>query len=378
VDPDKQDLLDDLKEEGTVRAEVDTLSELTRTEEVYYQQAYDKYTRVAYSDRRKWRACLGKNTLFKEPELINLREICRKKEKFNPKRLRLQPSHCRAYASATESEATSDFSEDGEYFHDHDDFKAIDDHLRAGRTVVTASNYRTVRNQSYSQVYVAPIVSKPGKRFYVVKAEMMRDIRPRDETDPRLGDAVNEDYFFHQMLVDPRAEEIPAYSKKMLRGKHVEEGFSKKDSLFAAWREPTAATYAKLLDYDASQWKIHRFEKDKEEEELIEAAFRAKSEQLFNVYIELASRSNFPKIMCLDFTDYCRSMDPECEMSAGYIDTIFPACMSDIKGDGSSSMYRYHFYEGLVRFAIAKYKHTGKCSTSSQAVRMLLDTDRFR
>jgi uncharacterized protein YodC (DUF2158 family) len=38
--------------------------------------------------------------------------------------------------------------------------------------------------------------------------------------------------------------------------------------------------------------------------------------------------------------------------------------MSDIKGD---AMYRYHFYEGLVRFAKAKYHETGLVPTISEA-----------
>jgi hypothetical protein len=40
-------------------------------------------------------------------------------------------------------------------------------------------------------------------------------------------------------------------------------------------------------------------------------------------------------------------------------------------------MYRYHFYEGLVRFAVAKYKNTGKANTSSEALKMLFENDLF-
>jgi hypothetical protein len=46
--------------------------------------------------------------------------------------------------------------------------------------------------------------------------------------------------------------------------------------------------------------------------------------------------------------------------------------LSDGKGEG---MTRYHFFEGLVRFALAKYVDTGAVITSAEAIQMLIDID---
>jgi hypothetical protein len=85
--------------------------------------------------------------------------------------------------------------------------------------------------------------------------------------------------------------------------------------------------------------------------------FKDKAVLLHNMYIEVASRSNFPNIKWFHFCEWAEQYNhmpdlPDWKMLSSRIDRIFLACMSDIKGD---AMFRYHFYEGIVRFAKAKY-----------------------
>jgi hypothetical protein len=52
-------------------------------------------------------------------------------------------------------------------------------------------------------------MAKPGKRFYAIKSEMMKDIWPRNDQDERLDGAISTDYFFHEMRIEPRTEVVP-------------------------------------------------------------------------------------------------------------------------------------------------------------------------
>lgn len=92
-------------------------------------------------------------------------------------------------------------------------------------------------------MFVTAFIAKPGKRTYAVKAEMMKDIFPHQDSDERLIDAVSTEYFFHQMKIEPRTEAVPSFAKKTAKGPSVVEGFSKGSSVFGSWREPTANVY---------------------------------------------------------------------------------------------------------------------------------------
>jgi hypothetical protein len=147
--------------------------------------------------------------------------------------------------------------------------------------------------------------------------------------------------------------------------------------VFKDWKIPKDRTWKQMLIYDIKHWKIKKIEKKKESEAiLIGDMFKEKVVQLHNLYIETAARSNFPSIKWFDWSEFCEQFNknPECTVDKGKIDRIFGACMSDIRGDG---MYRYHFYEGLVRFAKAKYLETGVVESSSGAFRKFLDEDLF-
>ena len=43
--------------------------------------------------------------------------------------------------------------------------------LKHGKSNLNLENYRTIRRVSHKQVYVTPIFEKPGRHYYIVKAE---------------------------------------------------------------------------------------------------------------------------------------------------------------------------------------------------------------
>jgi hypothetical protein len=58
-------------------------------------------------------------------------------------------------------------------------------------------------------------------------------------------------------------------------------------------------------------------------------------------------------------------MNKEGKVNTGVIDRIYKAVLSDGKGEG---MTRYHFFEGCVRFAVAKYSDSGAAKSTYEAV----------
>jgi len=182
------------------------------------------------------------------------------------------------------------------------------------------------------------------------------------------------------MRVTERSEDIPFFKKSLIRAKVVTVGFNTHNSIWKDWKEPTEKGYAKIMEYDEENWKLRRFEKNEGEVEAITQLFKDNIMALFNVYIELAASSNFPEIKWLTFTEYFgqyQGWDEKKEMvliDEGTIDRIFKGVISDYKSDG---ILRYHFWEAIVRFAIAKYKDTGLATSSFDAVKKCLEEDIF-
>ena len=53
---------------------------------------------------------------------------------------------------------------------------------------------------------------------------------------------------------------------------------------------------------------------------------------------------------------------------------IFKGVMSD-STDGGNGMFRYHFFEALVRYAIAKYKDNNVVGSTYEAVQLFFKND---
>jgi hypothetical protein len=97
----------------------------------------------------------------------------------------------------------------------------------------------------------------------------------------------------------------------------------------------------------------------------VEEIFHKNIDKLYNCYIELASESNFPLITWLIWAGFASSMNKDGKVQQGTIDRIYKAVLSDGKGEG---MTRYHFFEGVVRFAVAKYVDTEIVTSTSEAI----------
>ena len=107
LDKNKPDLVKEMWKRHKVRKEVETPDQMNEKEKIIYLQAYNKYTRQNYATRKAWRKCLADSTFFKEPALVDLDRVCRKKAKFMKKELKLRPK-----ANAYGSDSDTEYSED--------------------------------------------------------------------------------------------------------------------------------------------------------------------------------------------------------------------------------------------------------------------------
>lgn len=99
--------------------------------------------------------------------------------------------------------------------------------------------------------------------------------------------------------------------------------------------------------------------------------------KLKDIFITLASRSCFPTISWIDFTnfcDFCKILDKNVGLAT--IDRNFIATNVELEAvddNPDNSLCRYEFYEILVRLANAKFKEPGITATHSEALQRLLE-----
>lgn len=93
---------------------------------------------------------------------------------------------------------------------------------------------------------------------------------------------------------------------------------------------------------------------------------------LKNIFISLISRSNFPLISWIDFTNYCETtkiVDKNVVLAT--IDRLFIATNVELQQTDETkekALSRYQFFEILVRLANAKFKDPGIVATSAEAL----------
>ena len=88
--------------------------------------------------------------------------------------------------------------------------------------------------------------------------------------------------------------------------------------------------------------------------------------KLKDIYITLTSRSNFPCISWIDFTNFCIECKiPDKNVGLATVDRLFIATNVDVDGSSGENndnpdkaLCRYEFYEILVRLANAKFRET--------------------
>jgi hypothetical protein len=83
----------------------------------------------------------------------------------------------------------------------------------------------------------------------------------------------------------------------------------------------------------------------------------------------LASRSNFPTIGMVDFTQFCEKAEIfDKVINVSTIDRLFIASNYEVEKNDDNpdrELCRFEFMEILLRIANAKYRETGICKTYS-------------
>ena len=69
------------------RQEVKTYEDLNEAERAEFGVVYNAFVTKNYSLKDDWRTVIAENLVYKEPNLVNLDRVCRKKKKFISKKI---------------------------------------------------------------------------------------------------------------------------------------------------------------------------------------------------------------------------------------------------------------------------------------------------
>jgi hypothetical protein len=123
---------------------------------------------------------------------------------------------------------------------------------------------------------------------------------------------------------------------------------------------------------DKREWKAPRFIKDSEEVEKCWDVIWKNFAKLKDIFITMASRSNFPSVTLLDFTtfcDVCKIIDKTVNLST--IDRLFIATNVEIIANDENpdkELCRFEFFEILLRLGNVKFREAGLCATYHEAL----------
>ncbi len=160
---------------------------------------------------------------------------------------------------------------------------------------------------------------------------------------------------------------------KMSKTKTVERRFKKDTSVFRDWKEDNNYVLTKSAELDKKEWKAPRFIRDVEEIDRCWDVIWQNFTKLKDIFINLASKSNFPSVTNLDFTtfcDQCKLIDAK-TFNLADIDRLFIATNVEIVANDENpdkELCRFEFFEILLRIGDFKYKQKGVCSSYSEAL----------
>jgi hypothetical protein len=153
-------------------------------------------------------------------------------------------------------------------------------------------------------------------------------------------------------------------------------------SIFRTFKLENEELNKKVFELDFKYTKIRKvFKNHTQECEAVKALLWKHFERIKNVYLTAILNSEYPVISWNDFTiicNKCKIPDKVCNLST--IDRIYIATNvnQNVNGaQGDKDLVRYEFLEIIVRIANVKYKDTGVCSTSVQALTKLLEENIF-
>ena len=105
---------------------------------------------------------------------------------------------------------------------------------------------------------------------------------------------------------------------------------------------------------------------------------RKYAEPLKNIFIQIASRSNFPQITSLDFRAFCQRasiIDDYKGATISAIDTCFIGANNNsfkVESMSKELLMRYKFLEIITRIAKAKFVETALLGTVDEALEKLI------
>jgi hypothetical protein len=95
------------------------------------------------------------------------------------------------------------------------------------------------------------------------------------------------DFYFHKFSSTYRTEQLPFYSKDMMRKQGVLPAFNKNNSVFKEWHEPSEADLNRILMHDIFNWKVSRFIKEVVDVDKVVIVLRSNLLELLEIFIEL-------------------------------------------------------------------------------------------
>lgn len=198
---------------------------------------------------------------------------------------------------------------------------------------------------------------KPGRHSYIVN--YLND----QETN----------YLFHT-IIPPFTQDV-FVSRKTLNRNTVKRVFKKETSVFKHWLNDNAFNVKKTTEHELTMWKVSKFVKDPNEQQLINNEIMNHAVLLKTIFAVTASKSNYPTITWIDFVNFTTQYNiPEKYINQSTLDRIFIATkvqMNDIPDLPERDMTRFEFYESLVRMAGAKYKDNALESNYINSLRRL-------
>ena len=181
-----------------------------------------------------------------------------------------------------------------------------------------------------------------------------------EESDDCIGNDMT--YFTHRTIINVRDEDVPIFAKSEKSHINV-RSFNKDNSVFREWKQDTPDDALACIEHDLEHWYIKKLiKKDEQLDELCDM-IRKYAKELKNLYIMVASRSKYPQVSELDFSQWAKEshvIDSKETQTA--VDLAFTAVTrqqegeKEIPGRDAQSLMRYKFLELLVRVSDGKYK----------------------
>uniref|UniRef100_A0A7S2M1D5 EF-hand domain-containing protein n=1 Tax=Zooxanthella nutricula TaxID=1333877 RepID=A0A7S2M1D5_9DINO len=174
----------------------------------------------------------------------------------------------------------------------------------------------------------------------------------------------------------------PRITETEFKAKKRREPWCFEKSLFAAWRFETPRVYSAAFSADWGHMKVHKFMKEKADQDQIADAFKAHYGEFARIYRRCAATSSdrsttmgVSMATCLELMASASVLDDQfCKMAD--VDTMFIAARVREKGADKrplaikvgDMLLRFQFAEFLVRIAVARFWKTKEVDTLAQAV----------